>query len=88
MFTIEKNVKLPVAPKNSLKGYKYPFRDMVVGDSFLVKVEPQTPLSYVRTLQRVSAMAGYTCGGQYARNFSVRQSRNENGVRVFCLRAL
>lgn len=43
MYSIEKGVKVPV--KWEMRGVKYPFRKMEIGDSFLFKKEDYTKVA-------------------------------------------
>lgn len=40
MFKIDNNVPIPGHKAGTKEGYKYPFNDMRVGDSFLVQPDP------------------------------------------------
>jgi hypothetical protein len=72
MYQIEKNVPLPLRPKQG-RPAKYPFATMSVGDSFFVSIGGVVETSF----RNVAAQAGKRLG----RKFSVK--KNHDGFRVW-----
>ena len=73
MIKIEKGIP---APKKQIRTPKYPFRDMVVGDSFFIK--SQEPES---TRKKVSAAATMFC--KLHEGFKFKTQVFEGGVRTW-----
>lgn len=74
MFEIEKGIPLPESNKARGRELKYPFRKMLVGDSFVVPVS--TRLEYQK-LSSAASQAGIRSGMKFATR------RVDGGVRVF-----
>lgn len=81
-FQVEKDVPIPEGRQG--RESKYPFREMEVGDSFLVAPEVDELLGeqedFAKVRGRVSNVA-YKYGKEHDKKFTVRQV--EEGIRVW-----
>lgn len=73
-FKIRKNVKMPRRREDGGYGFKYPFPDMEVGDSFVVKNRSKKALES-------AAAAARAYGARNGKKFSHRTiGKNEIGI--------
>lgn len=93
MYKIEKNIPM-IHPKfGRSDGSKYPFRDMVKGDSFLVPVDPDTYETWDKVMARVAAACGLYVNTHiypetkpgYRYLFALRKDKICKGIRVYKL---
>ena len=73
---IEKGIEVPFGNRRTV----YPFKEMEVGDSFLV-----TPADYeeLRTVARRIPPSANRFGKNHNMKFSIRLMKKENGIRVW-----
>jgi hypothetical protein len=74
---VEKNIPLPPLPKRSGRPAAYPFRTMLVGESFFVDQSDKTPKPYASLKSSVSIANKKLT----PKHFEIR--RENRGARVF-----
>lgn len=72
MFVIEKGIEIPKQSRQS-RTSKYPFKDMEVGDSFLIRAADRTEAQkHQRNVARAAAIAGVSVSTRLTSESDVR----------------
>lgn len=73
MYEIEKGIPLPTNTRNS----KYPYKDMQVGDSFLIPAHPEDVPQWLKSIRNSMFAAGKRHG------IKLTAAAADGGVRVW-----
>lgn len=80
VFVIEKNIPVSGMYRSTGPHFKYPFAEMVAGDSFEIKATKEDPRKLVSRIS--SACTSYVKRANTAARFTVRRQMNNN-IRVW-----
>jgi len=83
MYKIEKNIEMPNPFWNGIASNKYPFKEMEIGDSFAVPVDPTTKLNYKQVAARMSTAISNHKKRDANTRFSMRTLKHDKCIRVW-----
>ena len=80
VYVLEKNIPISGVYKSTGPHFRYPFSEMLAGDSFEIKASKEDPRKMVSRIS--SACSSYVKRANKAAKFVVRRQPN-NGIRVW-----